>query len=112
MIKFNIYFQSTSGLLTQLLSATGKQLESIDQMRQAEGGETVPGVSNIRKSILRVLYDLISDKPPTHLSKQSYIQQQKEVNSFFNIQHARIKPVVLHSNMCCHGEKDKNKRMQ
>ena len=84
-------------------------MESIDQMRQAEGRETIPGVTNIRKSILKVLFALISDKPPTDLSKQSFIQQQNKVNDFFNIQHEPLKPVVMHSNMCCHREKDINR---
>ena len=111
-MKCHIYFQSTNGLLTQLLSNTGKQLESIDQMRQAEGRETVPGVSYVRKSLLKAMYALISKKPPTEFTKQCFIQQQKKVNEFFNNQHEKLKPVVLHSNMCCHGEKDRFYRIR
>ena len=78
-------------------------------MKQAEGRETIPGVSNV--SILKVLYDLISKKPPTEFSQQSLSQQQKKVNEFFNIQHEQLKPVVLHSNMCCYAEKDRYNRI-
>ena len=75
-------------------------LESIDQMRQAEGRKTVPGVSYVRKSLLKALYALISKRPPTELTKQSFIQ------------HEQLKPVVLlHFNMCCHGEKDRYNRI-
>ena len=81
-------------------------------MRQAEGRNTVPGMSNVRKNILKGLYSLILDKPPTNFSKQSISHQQKDINLFFNVQHEKLKPVVMHSNMCCHGEKDGYNRAQ